>query len=261
MIVNLLPTGWACIYQQAHALLASRIGAAWHPAQQPVPTRWVETLAAIAQHDDGQDPWIGANGLTPAGAPASFQLLPFSEAQARRVVAQARFQGRWRWLLTSMHTSTLYEPLRGQHGASTDAFLDEQLAMQAACRKDLNVCKKEAKAAYDLMQWCDRFSLILCMQQLPDDARRLDIGRGPDGRPYQCYRPGLGAGGELVKTTAPVPVVVEPWPFAADTFEVSVDVSLLTRLTFTDDADLADALHTAKIEEWTWIISRSVRRV
>lgn len=257
MIVNLLPGGWECIYQQAHALLAARIGAHWHPAQRPVPARWVETLAALAQHDDGQDPWTDANGLTPAGAPAPFKLVPFSLEQARRVVAQARFQGRWRWLLTSLHVSNLYEPLRGRHGAETDAFLDEQRATQDACRKGLKETKKAAQAAYDLLQWCDRLSLILCMNELPDDERRLEIGPGPDGKKYHCYRPGVGAGGELKpKSPAPILVVVEPWPFEPNEFTVSVEASYLTRLAFEDDADLAAALREAAIQEKTWRVSK-----
>ncbi len=256
MIVNLQPDGWACIYQQAHALLAAQIGAHWHPDLQPVPARWVETLAALAQHDDGQDAWTGAQGLTPAGAPAPFKLVPFSLAQARRVVAQARFQGRWRWLLTSMHLSNLYEPLRGHHGAETDAFLDEQRATQMACRRGLKIAKKAAESAYDLVQLCDRLSLILCLQELPDDERTLEIGRGPDGRTYHCHRPGVGAGGALLKADASIPVVITPWPFAEPTFEVTVETSILTQLVFKDDAELAEALRTAKIEEQVWRFQR-----
>jgi hypothetical protein len=256
MIINLQPTGWECIYQQAHALLAAQIGAHWRPDLRPVPTRWVETMAALAQHDDAQDPWTGTHGLTPAGAPAPFKLVPFSRTQAQRVCAQARFQGRWRWLLTSMHLSNLYEPLRGEHGAKTDAFLDEQRTLQVTCRKGLGVTKKAAEAAYDLLQLCDRFSLILCLHELPDDERRLEIGRGPDGRTYHCYRPGVGAGGDLTASEAPIPVVIEPWPFAEATFEVSVEASILTQLVFQNDAELAEALRTAKIEERRWVIGK-----
>ena len=258
MIVNLLSGGWECIYQQAHALLTARIGAHWRPELRPVPARWAETLAALTQHEDGQDLWADANGLTPAGAPASFKLVPFSLPQARRVVAQARFQGRWRWLLTSLHISNLYEPLRGQHGAEIDAFLDEQRATQDVCRTGLKATKKAVQAAYDLMQWCDRLSLILCMAELPDDERRLEIGRGPDGQTYHCYRPGVGAGGELKpQPNAPIPVVVEPWPFEVDAFAVSVEVSCLTRLAFADDAELAAALREAEIREKTWRLQKS----
>ncbi len=258
MIVNLLPDGWECIYQQAHALLAARLGAHWRAAARPVPERWDETLAALAQHDDGQDPWTGANGLTPAGAPAPFKLVPFSLDQAQRVVAQARFQGRWRLLLTSLHISNLYEPLRGHHGAATDAFLDEQRATQEACRQGLHITKKAAQAAYDLMQWCDRLSLILCMTELPDDERQLEVGRGPDGKGYHCHRPGVGAGGELVATAdEPTPVVITPWPFEAEEFAVSVEATYLTRLVFTDDADLAAALRAGKIRKKRWHFRRT----
>jgi len=173
MIVNLVPEGWEIIYQQAHALLAAQIAFEWRPTDRP--ERWVETLAAIAQHDDGQRFWAGKIGLTPAGAPANFTVLPFSMEQARQVLYEAGFQGRWRSLLTSMHLSFLYEELRGKN-KTTDAFLDEQKENQARWRKELKVNKQKAQQAYDLMQWCDRFSLILCRSQLPEAERTLPGG-------------------------------------------------------------------------------------
>jgi hypothetical protein len=99
--------------------------------------------------------------------------------------------------------------------------------------------------------------LILCLNELPDDERRLDIGPGPDGRLYRCYRPGIGAGGELVTSEEPIPVVVEPWPFEPEMFEVSVEATYLTRLAYADDADLAQALRDGEIREKRWRISRS----
>ncbi|QKG54146.1 DUF3891 family protein [Hymenobacter sp. BRD67] len=111
--MNPLPTGWQVIYQQAHALLAAQLAWAW-PAFLPA-DRWVGMLAAIMQHDDEQEAWHGRgghHGLTPAGAPANFTQVAFSRKQATGVLHAARFQGRWRSLLTSLHLSTLYEPLR-----------------------------------------------------------------------------------------------------------------------------------------------------
>src|SRR5690349_14696750 len=112
MIVNTHEKGWEIIYQQAHALLAAEIGFAWTPEKQPL--HFMQTLAAIAQHDDGQKDWTGHYALTAAGAPANFTQLPFALQQAKQVMKEARFQGRWRSLLTSMHLSFLYEDLRGQ---------------------------------------------------------------------------------------------------------------------------------------------------
>ncbi|SHJ39461.1 Protein of unknown function [Hymenobacter daecheongensis DSM 21074] len=238
MIVNLTKAGWQIIYQQAHALLAMQL--AWHWQPFGPADRWVSLLAAIAQHDDEQKAWDGHYGLTPAGAPADFTLQEFSLEQAQGVVRAARFQGRWRSLLTSMHLSVLYEPLRGQQKA-TDAFLDEQLASQETWRKQLKVSKKEAQQAYDLMHWCDRLSLILCRQELPEMGRSLEIYTGSDGQRYDVVRP-----------TADGPITITPWPFQAKSFTVSVETSLLTQLQFKDDPELAAALRTAPIETLSW---------
>ena len=131
MLVNSTPAGWQIIYQQAHALLAAQL--VWHwPPSLPL-DQWVGLIAATAQHDDEQEAWHGHgghHGLTPAGAPANFTQLPFSLTQARGVLRAAQFQGRWRSLLTAMHLSCLYEPLRGSKAEITD-FLDELHQSQA----------------------------------------------------------------------------------------------------------------------------------
>ena len=108
MIVNYTAAGWEIIYQQAHALLAAQLAYAWPPTLLP-PDRWVGLLTAIAQHDDEQDGWRGRgghHGLTAVGAPANFTHQTFSLAQATGVLAAARFQGRGRSLLTSLHLSS-----------------------------------------------------------------------------------------------------------------------------------------------------------
>jgi len=241
MIVNAVPEGWEIIYQQAHALLAAQIAYSWRSAERP--ERWVETLAAIAQHDDGQKSWAGKIGLTPAGAPANFTMLPFSLEQATQVMAEARFQGRWRCLLTSMHLSFLYEELRGQN-TTTDAFLDEQLANQQQWRQALKVNKKQAQQAYDLMQWCDRFSLILCRSQLPEAERTLEVSKGPDGVQYHVIQQKDG----LIK--------VNPWPFELKQFQLSVEASYLNQLQFKNEAELTLALQVAPIRVKSWEICR-----
>lgn len=241
MIVNTVPEGWEIIYQQAHALLAAQLAYHWHFSQQPA--YWIETLAAIAQHDDGQQSWAGRIGLTAAGAPANFTMLPFSLEQATQVMAEARYQGRWRSLLTSMHLLFLYEALRGQNTA-TDAFLDEQLANQKQWRKELKINKKQAQQAYDLMQWCDRFSLILCRDQLPEMERTLEVSKGPDGVTYYVTLQKDG----LVK--------VNPWPFAEKNFTVTVEASYLHQLQFNNEEELAHALEQAVIKVKKWELAK-----
>lgn len=237
MIVNTVPEGWEIIYQQAHALLAAQIAFEWRPDHRP--ERWVETLAAIAQHDDGQRFWAGNIGLTPAGAPANFTMLPFSMEQARQVLYEASFQGRWRSLLTSMHLSFLYEELRGKNKA-TDTFLDEQKENQSCWRKELKINKQKAQQAYDLMQWCDRFSLILCRHQIPEAERTLEVSKGPDGVQYNVVQQKNGD------------LQVNPWPFQPDSFTVTIEASYLHQLQFKDEVELIDYLNKAPIRVKSW---------
>ena len=238
MIVNHTPAGWQIIYQQAHALLAAQLLHQW-PAFLPT-DQWVGLLTAAAQHDDEQADWTGHYGLTPAGAPANFTMKEFSLEQATRLMSAARFQGRWRSLLTSMHLSTLYESLRGQQ-KDIDAFLDEQLACQKTWRRELKLKKADADQAYALLHWCDRLSLILCRQELPEMGRTLEIYQGPDGTTHLVARP-----------TEDGPVQVQPWPFREARFEVSVEASVLHQLQFKNDAELSAALQEAPIETLRW---------
>ena len=239
MIVNLVAAGWEVIYQQAHALLAAQIAFNWRLTDRP--QRWVETLAAIAQHDDGQRYWAGKVGLTAAGAPANFTMLPFSLEQARQVLAEARLQGQWRSLLTSLHLSFLYEELRGQN-ATTDAFLDEQRQNQTRWRKNLKINKKDAQKAYDLMQWCDRLSLIMCRQELPEAERALEISAGPDGVRYDVVQQPDGN------------LRVTPWPFESEQFAVIIEASYLTQLQFSSEIELTAALQEAPIRPKEWLL-------
>ena len=238
MIVNYVPDGWQIIYQQAHALLAAQLLHQW-PARLPL-DQWVGLLAAVAQHDDAQPHWTGHYGLTPAGAPANFTMQEFSLEQATGVLRAARFQGRWRSLLTSLHLSALYESLRGEN-PETDAFLDQQRAQQQRWRRELQLKKAEADQAYALLHWCDRLSLILCRHEVPEMGRALEIYQGPDGHTHEILRP-----------AAEAPLHIRPWPFREKQFTVSVEATVLHQLQFQNDDELATALHEAPIKTLSW---------
>ncbi|GGK76781.1 DUF3891 family protein [Rufibacter glacialis] len=239
MIVNPHEKGWEIIFQQAHALLAAEIGFVWQPEKRPL--YFMQTLAAIAQHDDGQRDLSDGYALTPAGAPANFTQVPFNLEQAQQVMKEASFQGRWRSLLTSMHLSFLYEELRGQKKL-WDAFLDEQLSWQKKWRQGLKLTKPQAQYAYDFMQWCDRFSLILCRNELPEMERALEISNGPDQIRYEVTQ--LKAG----------PVRVSPWPFQDQEVTLTVEARYLTQLQFKSDQALTQALAQAPIQQKSWLL-------
>ncbi len=147
-------------------------------------------------------------------------------------------------LLISMHISRLNEPSRGQF-SELDKILDEQLQNQQRWRKELGIKKEEVDAAYAFMQWCDRLSLILCQQELPDDERFLEISKGPEGQRYDIMRRSDNL------------VVVKPWPFQDDKFTVNVEACDLSQVKFESSTELSKALQEApiKVLEWTFVKS------
>jgi len=179
VIVHQIESGWEIIYHRAHALLAAEIAGHW--SRQNSPMRLIETVAAISHHDDLEKEWEEKN-ITPVGAPLDFTLDKNTDLpKLKKHVTNSRYRGRWVAMLISMHTSFLNEGKRGE-SEELDSFLDEQLQMQEQIRKELQISKQEAEQAYAFMQWCDRFSLILCQQQLPEDERALEISIGPQSK-------------------------------------------------------------------------------
>ncbi|GAB4028057.1 DUF3891 family protein [Spirosoma koreense] len=237
MIVTQTDTGWQVINQQAHGLLAVQLALHWPLANRPV--HWAETLIALTEHDDGQDTWEGHNHLTKAGGPLHFQILQYSMAQCRNLIQIGLQKSRWNALLMSMHTSFLYEPKRGTD-KELDTFLDQQTANQTHWRKQWKASKAEAQYAYAFLQWFDALSLILCMEQLPPDERRLEVSVGPDGISYYILQRRNGS------------VCIDPWPFDTAEFSVHVETFQLQQLVFKDDKELYTLMQSAPIELKEW---------
>jgi Protein of unknown function (DUF3891) len=240
MIVNLTANGWEIIYHRAHALLAAQIAGHWHTPDDTA--HLVETIAAIAHHDDLEREWQGDH-LTKAGAPFDFTLGgSVSVAQLSEHIDNARYRGRWVALLVSMHMSFLSS---GKHGddPELDEFLDKQAELQTAWCKSLKVKKTDAKKAYAMMQCCDRLSLILCQQQLPEGERFLEVAKGPTGERHDILK--------RVDTS----LTVKPWPFKDENFKIHVDACYPTQMKFDNNTELVESLQQAPIKsiEWTFI--------
>ncbi len=246
MIVNATQNGWEVIYHRAHALLAAQLAGQWR--RKDAPLRLYETLAAISHHDDLEKEWE-EDVLTEAGAPKDFTLNSDADADVgvkklANLAKNALYRGRWVALLISMHISRLNEPMRGK-SSKLDKLLDEQLQNQQRWRKELGIEKEEVDAAYAFMQWCDRLSLILCQQELPDDERFLEISKGPEGQRYDIMQRSDNL------------VVVKPWPFQNDKFTVNVEACDLSKVKFESNTELTQALQEApiKVLEWTFVKS------
>jgi hypothetical protein len=231
MLVNHTAEGWEIIHQRAHGVLAVQIASHWKTSARPV--RWLETLLAIAEHDDAQEDWQDRNHLNENGTPMNFDQKPFSFTQMKRIAELSQHKSRWIALLISKHLSFLYEPMRDTY-PDLSPFLDEQLAHQEKWISQLKVKKAEVQFAYDLMQWCDQFSLIFCGEELPAGERFVEISKGPDGKVYQVR--------QLKEGT----VQVQPWPFEEPAFEISLETTLVRKIQFEADEELLAAIKDRK---------------
>jgi Protein of unknown function (DUF3891) len=240
VIVNPTKNGWEIIYHRAHALLAAQIAGQWR--RQDAPPRLYETIAAISHHDDLEKEWE-ENCLTEAGAPMDFTFEEYTDFdRLRKHLENALYRGRWVALLNSMHQSRL-NASKSSESAEAKQFLDEQIQLQKQWREELGISKDDVERAYAFMQWCDRLSLILCMQELPDDERSLEISKAHDDRRYDI----LQRQDKLI--------VVTPWCFEQKRFTVNVEATYLSQIKFNDNASLIEALRNSsrQLLEWTFV--------
>jgi hypothetical protein len=240
MIVNMQADGWEIIYHRAHALLAAQIAAHWQPSKSPL--RITDTIAAISHHDDLEKEWE-QDQLTEAGAPKDFTLekQKTSVEKLNQHIEAALYRGRWVALLTSMHTCFLHQSKEPKDIAD---FIQEQKRLQQVWLKELGVTQVEANSSYQFMKWCDRMSLILCQQQIPDNQRQLEINDGPDGRKYYIVRSESG-------------LSVVPWCFKEDKIKVYVETSHLSQISYKNNQELTAALKNAPRQYQEWILAKS----
>lgn len=241
MIVNPNKAGWDIIFQRAHALLAGKIAMQWKISERPEP--WTDVLSAIVDHDDGQRDWQTRAHLTDAGAPLDFTYQELDFAQAKRTVNNARYRSRWIALLTSMHTSVLYEPLRGTD-SELDDFLDGQRDYQQKLRRSVGIRKEAAEKMYRFVFFCDACSLVLCKSEVPGNGNRLELAPTPEQQTAYIFQRDNQQ------------LSVDPWPFEADTFTVDIDVFRLRQLSFKDDQELYEALDQAEVVSQRWTFAR-----
>ena len=152
-------------------------------------------------------------------------------------------KSRWNALMTSMHMTFLYEDKKYED-RDIEEFIKEQHQYQKQLIKELKISQEEAEKAYRFVEWCDALSLLLCMDKIQPEQRRMDISTGPDGTMYQIWQDEK----ERLR--------VEPWPFEPDTFTVEVEYRELHQLQFKNTDELDESLGQADIKARKWDFHR-----
>jgi hypothetical protein len=240
MIVNYCEKGWEVITQRAHGLLAMQLAMEWKKTHRP--QRWIETLMAIAEHDDAEVELDGEELLTPTGGPLNFNMKRFDLDHCIKVRQLSITKSRYIALLTSFHLNFLYQE-EAKTNKAAEKFLREQQLLQHQWIKELGMTQEEIKRIYSLLEWCDAFSLIICRQLIQPESRAIEISKGPDSVPYELYQL------DHSKLT------VCPWPFESKKFEIRYESRLIEQMRFDDSADFRKCFYEAGVRETNWIVA------
>jgi len=251
MIVTYKEDGWHVVTQRAHGILAAQLGAQWRAKDRPA--RWAETLLAIAEHDDAEVELDGENLLTPTGGPLNFDMKGFDLAHCEKLSMLTQTKNRYIALLTSLHMEFLYRA-EAISNLRCKSFLKKQTTLREKWRNALQLTEKETLRIYDLMEWCDACSLLLCQCRMQPEKRKLEISTGPDKKMYH-----------LVQTNDET-ITIESWPFEAKIFDISFEYRIIKQLQFTTSADFRKAFLKSPAEEQVWTVScqnasRKLRKV
>ena len=225
MIANYTEKGWQLITQRSHGLLAAQICAQWHHRHRP--RFWIETLIATAEHDDVFNELENKNLIDANGAPLNFKATTFEKDKSQRLIDMAQTKCAYIALLQSRH-------LHFVHGKDPGAqtFLKRLGKSERNWLKTAGTTPDEVDHSYQLLEFCDAFSLLLCQQLIQPEGRRIQIGTGPDQRSYDLFQNGDQ-------------LHVSPWPFEEDRFEVSYESRTLSQLSFSSSKALKSAIQKA----------------
>lgn len=231
------------VTQRTHGILAAQLGYQWKESERP--ERWVETILAIAEHDDAEVELGGQNLLTPNGGPLNFDMTVFELAKIEKLSLLTRSKNRYIALLTSLHMEFLYREDAAKN-VKAKAFLKKQTTLRRQWMKELKISEKEAMRIYDLMEWCDACSLLLCQDLVQPENRKLEISIGPDKRKYYLVQTGEKS------------ITISPWPFETNKFKINFEWRLIKKLQFASSDEFREEFLKAKIKETCWeVINKS----
>ncbi len=106
MIVTYTDKGWEIITQRTHGLLAAQIASNWRVKDRS--RRWLETMLAIAEHDDAQIELERDDLLTELGGPFNFDMRRFDLDHCKRTYEFSISKSRYIAVLNLMHLQFVY---------------------------------------------------------------------------------------------------------------------------------------------------------
>ncbi len=246
MIVTSHNEGWKITTQRSHGLLAAMLAFQF---EIDVPNEiMVPTLIAIAEHDDGVAETKERKNLTDAGAPRHFLVHDGSAKtelkQYQNVMELATSKSQINALLTSMHLDFIFSDHVNGNDNKLDSFLKDQEKNRKELLKNLNFDNQFANRLYRFVQWCDAFSLLICMDKIQAEGRKMDVSESPDGVMNQVFYKEDNV------------ITVTPWPFKPDRFTVFYEYKIIEQLKFTSIEEFNQIFNTTIPQRQEFVLAK-----
>lgn len=246
MIVTSHQKGWKIINQRSHGLLAAMIAYQYDidlPNDIIVPT-----LITIAEHDDGAEETREAKNLTEAGAPRNFTVDDGSKKadidQKLNVMEMASAKCQLNALLTSLHIDFIFSNTEEAKDSQLKNFLKDQEKNRKNILKHLNINKEYADRLYRFVEWCDAFSLLICMDKIQPEGRKMEISKSPDDVINQTYY--------LDENV----ITVDPWPFKNESFKVFYEYKIIEQLKFKSIEEFDEICNQTLVQREEFILKK-----
>ncbi|WP_419213818.1 DUF3891 family protein [Maribacter sp. X9] len=234
MIVRHHIKGWKIISHYTHALLSGKIAA--HLENNLIPSHWPETLTAIINHDDRIEDFDSANYLTEAGTPRDFTMDGGSTKDAVEHAANlyrsTLQKSQWISILVSRHLEFLYQDLEDNE---MKKLVKHMHAKRKEQRKLYGINLDIENRLYNILLFCDRLSLIICGDEIPETGRKLEINKTINNTTY------------FIAKNEDSSFSITPWIFSSDHFEVDFEYKIIEQTTFSSNKELEKEIKEAKV--------------
>ncbi len=244
MIINKSTLGLHIILHEAHGLLAGKI--ANEISEEYRPIHWFETLIAVCEHDDRQLNFDEKDYLSELGVPLDFTEENYSVndvlERMRRILKSSENKSLWVRLLISYHNEFIYGDMK-EDSLQINSFFKNEEKERKKLLKHFSIKEKDAKSYYEFLRFCDRLSLILCKDETPEGCRLLEINTSINGETY------------FIKKTADDKLIISPWPFKKEQFELSVEERILKETQFKSSKQFKIALNNTMPQSKIWKIA------
>ena len=125
-----------------------------------------------------------------------------------------------------------------------NAFLKEQEKNRKEILRHLNIDKKYAERLYRFVEWCDAFSLLICMGKIQPEGRKMEISKSPDGDMNQTFY------------KAEKVITVEPWVFKNDIFKVFYEYKIVEQLQFNSIQEFNEICNKTQVQREEFLFSK-----